>query len=226
MAPEKLPEPIAIAKPQMIFVNSMSDVFHVKTPDDYLERMAWVMRAANWHIYQVLTKRAPRMKKMLLGKLQEAAQVEHIWWGVSVGDKKHGLPRIDLLRESKARVKWLSVEPLLEDFGEVDFAGIDWVVVGGESGPEARPMKTEWVESLQAQCKAAQVPFFFKQWGGVRKADSGRELNQRTYDEMPRIVVAPVASKETRATYLGTVKEWVLSYSDNTAASVSFSNAK
>jgi protein gp37 len=167
------------------------------------------MCKANWHIYQVQTKRAERMSEMLLGPLEEAAQKSHIWWGVSVGNKKDGLPRIDLLRKSKARVKWLSVEPLLEDLGEVDLSDIDWVVVGGESGPGARPMKPEWVESLHEQCQKAHVPFFFKQWGGVKKAATGRALHGRTYDEYPAIVIGPVAAKEAREEAIATLNDWI-----------------
>jgi protein gp37 len=208
LVPEKLREPLTLASSQMIFVNSMSDIFHKKAPDWYLERLAWVMLKADWHVYQILTKRAERMVELLTGNLEPAARAGHIWWGVSVGDKKHGLPRIDLLRKSEAKVKWLSIEPLLEDLGEVDFTGIDWVVVGGESGPGARPMKQEWVESLQQQCAAAATPFFFKQWGGVKKAATGRLLHDRTYDEMPPINVAPVAAKVTRKAYLEIAEAW------------------
>ena len=163
LVPDKLTEPLRLTKPQMVFVNSMSDLFHEEAPDEYLRQVAWVMRAADWHIYQPLTKRAQRMHDLLRGKLAASAGAPHIWWGVSVENKKQGLPRVDLLRESGAEVKWLSVEPLLEDLGEFDLSGIDWVVVGGESGPEARPMEREWVESILAQCQKAQVPFFFKQ---------------------------------------------------------------
>ena len=209
LVPGKLMEPLMLTTPRKVFVNSMSDLFHEEAPDEYLQKMAWVMRAANWHIYQPLTKRAGRLRDLLRGKLAAVAHEPHIWWGVSVEDKKHGLPRIDLLRESGAKVKWLSVEPLLEDLGEVNLAGIDWVVVGGESGPHARPMDPAWVESLQAQCQQAQVPFFFKQWGGVNKHATGRLLNGRTYDEMPRIVTQPVADEETRQKQMAVVQGWV-----------------
>ena len=141
LVPGKLIEPLELTRPGMVFVNSMSDFFHEKAPDEFLQRATWVMRAAPWHVYQVLTKRPERMRDLLQGKLVEAAREPHIWWGVSVENKRHGLPRIDLLRESGAKVMWLSVEPLLEDLGEVNLTGIDWVVVGGESGPGARPME-------------------------------------------------------------------------------------
>ncbi len=209
LAPEKLVEPLELVGSEMIFVNSMSDFFHEKAPDAYLQKVAWVMLAADWHVYQVLSKRAAQMRDLLRGKLLAAAKQQHIWWGVSVENKKHGLPRIDLLRESGAKVKWLSVEPLLEDLGEVDLSGIDWVVVGGESGPGARPMERAWVESLHAQCQNASVPFFFKQWGGVNKHATGRLLGGRTYSEMPRIITQPVADSETRQRRVEVVQTWV-----------------
>jgi protein gp37 len=205
LVPGKLADPLLESRPQMVFVNSMSDFFHEKAPDDYLQKAAWVMRAADWHIYQVLTKRAVRMRDLLLGKLSAAAQASHIWWGVSVENKKHGLPRIEMLRESAATVKWLSVEPLLEDLGEIDLAGIDWVVVG----PGSRPMQREWVESIHAQCHKAVVPFFFKQWGGVNKHITGRLLDGRTYDEMPRIITQPVTDADTRQRRVEVVQGWI-----------------
>jgi protein gp37 len=186
LVPEKLGDPLRWSKSQMIFVNSMSDLFHEKVPDDYIVSVARVMTAANWHTYQVLTKRADRMQGLLKGKLRFAAEQQHIWWGVSVENQKHGLPRIDLLRKSPARVRFLSVEPLLENLGLIKLDGISWVIVGGESGPGARPMKREWVQDVQIQCRTAGVAFFFKQWGGVRKSETGRSLDGRTYDEFPK----------------------------------------
>ena len=114
-----------------------------------------------------------------------------MWWGVSVEDKRFGVPRIDHLRDSSAAIKFLSIEPLLEDLGEIDLRGIDWVIVGGESGPHARPMRPEWVVSIKEQCRLTGVPFFFKQWGGVRKSKTGRTLEGRTYDEIPTFAVLP-----------------------------------
>jgi protein gp37 len=125
------------------------------------------------------------MRDLLAAQLYFGAEREHVWWGVSVEDRKHGLPRIDHLRQAPARVRFLSIEPLLEDLGEIDLSGIHWVIVGGESGPGARPMKREWVISIRNQCREQRVPFFFKQWGGVRKAQTGRKLDGRTYDECP-----------------------------------------
>ena len=144
------------------------------------------MRAANWHTFQVLTKRSDRLRDLLRGKLKFAAGDAHIWWGVSVEDQKHGLPRIDHLRAAGAAMTFLSIEPLLENLGEFDLTGIDWVIVGGESGPGARPMRKTWVRNIRRQCGTAKVPFFFKQWGGVRKKVAGRELDNRTYDEFPK----------------------------------------
>jgi protein gp37 len=185
LAPQKLAEPITWSKSRRVFVNSMSDLFHDEVPDEYIVLVAQVMVAANWHTYQVLTKRAARLQELLTSKLQFAADVEHIWWGVSVENRKHGLPRINHLRDARPAVPFLSIEPLLEDLGKIDLRGIRWVIVGGESGPGARIMDREWVINIRAQCRAAKVPFFFKQWGGVRKCETGRELDGRTYSEYP-----------------------------------------
>ncbi len=194
LVPEKLGDPIRWSKPKKIFVNSMSDLFHENISDDYIEKICRVMLAANWHTYQILTKRADRMASLLGGKLRKAAIASHIWWGVSVENRTHGLPRIDLLRKARPSVAFLSVEPLLEDLGKADLRGIHWVIVGGESGHGARPMKHEWVRNLRDQCQRSQVPFFFKQWGGVRKSETGRRLDGRTYDEFPEIEMKPVTS--------------------------------
>jgi protein gp37 len=173
----------------------MSDLFQQGVPDDYAEAVAHVMATANWHTYQVLTKRSERLQHLLNGRLAFAAARENIWWGVSVEDRKHGLPRIDHLRQAPAKVRFLSIEPLLEDLGEINLSGIAWVIVGGESGPGARPMKREWVVSIRKQCRAQGVPFFFKQWGGVRKAKNGRLLDGRAYDEYPNRVVGQVPDR-------------------------------
>lgn len=198
IVPEKLGDPIRWTRPQKIFVNSMSDLFHESVPDSYIEQVSRVMLAANWHTYQILTKRADRMQKLLITKLKKGAAASHIWWGVSVEDRKFGLPRIPKLRAARAKSTFLSVEPLLEDLGNFDLAGIDWVIVGGESGPGARPLDKLWVQSIQKQCFHAEVPFFFKQWGGVRKKAAGRLLDGRTYDEFPEVTRNPVASKAER----------------------------
>lgn len=198
LVPEKLGDPLRWSTPQRIFVNSMSDLFHPKVPDDYIVKVARVMVAANWHTYQVLTKRAERMQKLLEGKLRFAAEQAHIWWGVSVENRQHGLPRIDLLRDAPAQVRFLSVEPLLENLGSINLENINWVIVGGESGPGARPMNAEWVRNIRAQCREAKVAFFFKQWGGVRKKEAGRELDHRTYDEFPKRIEVAVPDLQFR----------------------------
>lgn len=187
LVPEKLVEPLRWRKPRMVFVNSMSDLFQDGVPDDYIVEVAKVMRNARQHVFQVLTKRAERMEDMLKGALKFVSNSCHVWWGVSVEDKKYGLPRVHHLQQAPAAVRFLSVEPLLEDLGEIDLRGIDWVIVGGESGPHARPIKKEWVESILRQCAAANISFFFKQWGGVNKSKTGRMLNGRTFDAMPSL---------------------------------------
>lgn len=185
LVPEKLEEPLRWKTPKRIFVNSMSDLFHQSVPADYISKVAEVMMRAPWHTFQVLTKRANRMAEMINGPLAFAAAKSHIWWGVSVENRKHGIPRIGQLQKAKARVRFLSIEPLLEDLGKLDLKGIHWVIVGGESGHGARPMSADWVSSLRIQCKSAGIPFFFKQWGGRQKSRAGRLLEGRTHDEMP-----------------------------------------
>ena len=186
LVPEKLAEPLRWRRPRTIFVNSMSDLFHREVADEYIKKVCETMRQADWHTYQVLTKRADRMCTLLSSSLREYALLPHIWWGVTVENRKEGLPRIDHLRAAPAAVRFLSIEPLLEDLGTVDFRGISWVIVGGESGPRARPMAAEWARAMRDQCLAANVPFFFKQWGGVQKKRNGRQLDGRTWDEMPQ----------------------------------------
>lgn len=208
LVPEKLSEPLKWSTPKTIFVNSMSDLFHDVVPDGYIEQVARVMRLANWHTFQVLTKRAERLRDMLRGPLAFAAELSHVWWGVSVENRKHGLPRVDALRQAPAAVRFLSVEPLLEDLGVVNLEGIHWVIVGGESGAGARPIQREWVLRLREQCEAAGVAFFFKQWGGVRKSAAGRSLDGRTYDEMPERQVAAPLPKRHRLEMVATVKGW------------------
>ncbi len=143
----------------MIFVNSMSDLFMDDVPNEYVVAVAKVMHLANWHTFQVLTKRSERLRDMLAGPLEFAAADKHIWWGVSVEDRKYGLPRIEHLRSAPAAMRFLSVEPLLEDVGELDLTGIHWVIVGGESGPGARPMQKEWVISIRKQCANRECRF-------------------------------------------------------------------
>jgi protein gp37 len=185
LVPEKLEEPLKWKTPRLIFVNSMSDLFQPEVPDDYIVKVATIMNAANWHTFQILTKRSERMRDLLNSKLRFAARSAHIWWGVSVENRKHGLPRIEHLRAANTVMRFLSVEPLLEDLGTLNLSGIHWVIVGGESGPGARALSKEWVVSVKSQCSKARIPFFFKQWGGVQKSKNGRKLDGRTYDQMP-----------------------------------------
>jgi protein gp37 len=175
----------------------MSDLFHQDVPDAYVRMVFEVMAVADWHVYQVLTKRAERLRK-LTHRLPEHLAGAHVWLGVSVEDRRYGLPRIDELRAARANVRFLSIEPLLEDLGALDLADIDWVIVGGESGPGARPMREDWVLAIRDQCSTAGVPFFFKQWGGVRKKHTGRMLKGKTYDELPVVAEVKPPSAEER----------------------------
>jgi protein gp37 len=177
---EALELPLRWKKPQTIFVNSMSDMFHAKVPRDFILRAFDVMRRAHWHRFQVLTKRADR----LVSLSDEISWADNIWMGVSVESESYTY-RIDHLRETSAAIKFLSLEPLLDPLDNLRLDGIDWVIVGGESGPGARPMNPEWVVSIRNQCIEANVPFFFKQWGGVWKKKFGRTLEGRTWDQMP-----------------------------------------
>ena len=202
LVPHKLTEPLRWKTPQMIFVNSMSDLFHEDVPDSYIVDVARVMQTASWHTFQVLTKRSERMRDLLRTKLRFAASCSHIWWGVSVENRKHGLPRVQHLRAAPAKVRFLSIEPLLEDIGSIDLGGIAWVIVGGESGPGARPMKRAWVVNIRKQCKDADVPFFFKQWGGVQKSRNGRTLDGRTHDEYPQCNPPGTSMRDIRLTVI------------------------
>jgi protein gp37 len=204
LVPEKLAEPLRWRSPKKIFVNSMSDLFHEHVPDSYITEVVRVMLHASWHTYQVLTKRADRLASFL-SNLPAAADAQHIWWGVSVENRKAGVPRIEYLRTAPVATRFLSIEPLLEDLGAIDLRGIAWVIVGGESGPKARPMKREWVVNLRDQCVAADVPFFFKQWGGRNKAAAGRLLDGVIHDEYPSREVKHVPPKEEREKLIQTV---------------------
>jgi protein gp37 len=201
LVPEKLIEPLTWRSPKLVFVNSMSDLFQDGVPDDYIEVVCRVMAMAQWHTFQVLTKRSVRLKQLLNGRLRFAAEHDHIWWGVSVEDQKYGLPRIADLRKASASVRFLSIEPLLEDLGSFDLSAINWAIVGGESGPGARPMLEDWVLSVRDQCRESHVPFFFKQWGGVRKSKYGRRLKGRTYNEYPPRIPSPIPEKESCLAY-------------------------
>ena len=198
LVPMKLAEPLLWPAPKTVFVNSMSDLFQDDVPEEYVVAVARVMALANWHTYQVLTKRGDRMRELLSTSLRFAGALPHVWWGVSVENQRHGLPRIPELRAARAAVRFLSIEPLLEDLGDLNLNGIHWVIVGGESGRGARPMSKAWVENIRSQCADSDVPFFFKQWGGVHKGKTGRELGGRTYDAMPTRSTRPMPSRETR----------------------------
>jgi protein gp37 len=204
--PEKLLEPLLWNRANMVFVNSMSDLFHPEIPDSFVIRVAEVMMHADWHTYQVLTKRADRLERLLNSSLRFATSSRHIWWGVSVEDKKHGVPRVAQLRNTPASLKFLSVEPLLEDLGEIDLAGIGWIIVGGESGQGARPMRESWALNILKLCEANRIPFFFKQWGGVNKKKNGRKLLGKTYDEFPVIPKSPIPSRAHRQELLAALE--------------------
>jgi len=172
--------PLRWKKPRTIFVNSMSDLFHDEVPEEFIVKIFTVMKKAYWHRFQVLTKRAERMKNLS----HILPWPDNVWLGVTVESTEYR-QRIDLLRQTDAAVKFLSVEPLLSAMPDLNLSGINWVIVGGESGPGARPMQKEWVDDICSQCRRQAMPFFFKQWGGINKKSAGRLLHGRTYDEIP-----------------------------------------
>ena len=184
----RLQQPLARKKPAVYFVNSMSDLFHEDVPDTYLDRVFSIIEATPYHTYQILTKRSERLREYFARR----ACPPNVWLGVSVEDKKYGVPRIDHLRKVDAHIRFLSVEPLLEDLGRINVRDIHWVIVGGESGHKARPMREEWVANVQVQAEAARAAFFFKQWGGWgadgvkrHKKANGRVFQGRTWDDYP-----------------------------------------
>jgi protein gp37 len=188
LLPERLDGPLKRRKPTVWFVNSMSDLFHEQVPFDFIDQIFAVILATPQHRYQILTKRPERMAAYFA----ERTAPSNVWLGTSVENRKHGVPRIAVLQRINCHVRFLSIEPLLENVGALDLSGISWVIVGGESGPRARPMKPEWARAIRDQCYRSGVPFFFKQWGsfgddGVKRAKqaNGRELDGRTYDHMP-----------------------------------------
>jgi len=184
LQPQMLSRPLEWKKPKNIFVNSMSDLFHDDVPLEYIQRVFAVMNEANWHQYQVLTKRAARVHELD----QHLEWAPHIWMGVSVENERY-LDRIDHLRKTGAHVKFLSLEPLLGPLHRMNLRGIHWAIVGGESGPGARPVDPAWVIDIRNQCFKADVAFFFKQWGGVQKKKTGRILEGRTWDQMPEFAI-------------------------------------
>jgi len=185
--PSTLEAPFKWAKPRRIFVNSMSDLFHEDVPIEFVQRVWAVMRDANWHHYQVLTKRPERMLELL--KRNEFEFLSNVWLGTSVEDRENSF-RIDILRKVPASIRFLSIEPLVAPVGSLDLEGIHWVIVGGESGPHARPMETAWVDEIHEQCRVQKVPFFFKQWGGKNKKKAGRQYRDQTWDEYPAEMVS------------------------------------
>jgi protein gp37 len=169
----------------MIFVNSMSDLFHKRVPIAFIDQVFDIMEQADWHTFQVLTKRSSRMRDYLLGRYSDRAAPAHIWTGVSVEDRR-GAARIEHLRAAPAAVRFLSVEPLIGPIGPVDLSGIHWVIAGGESGPYARVMHIDWAREIRDACLTQQVPFFFKQWGGLRPKTGGRMLDDREWNDWPQ----------------------------------------
>jgi protein gp37 len=176
-----LEKPLEWKKPQVIFVNSMSDLFHKDVPVEFIQRVFGVMKRAHWHTFQVLTKRAERLEELS----PKISWPDNVWMGVSIENQDYTF-RIDHLRRTGAKIKFLSLEPLLGPLHGLNLEGISWAIVGGESGPKARPMDPTWVVDIRNQCLHSKVPFFFKQWGGVQKKKAGRVLEGRTWDEMPR----------------------------------------
>ncbi|MBK8946172.1 MAG: phage Gp37/Gp68 family protein [Ignavibacteriae bacterium] len=190
LMPERLEQPFKKKKPTKYFVNSMSDLFHEEIPKEFLDKIFDVIEKTPQHIYQILTKRDKRM----LEYFQNKSVPKNVWLGVTSENRKDGLPRIDILRKINASVKFLSIEPLLEDLGKINLKGINWVIVGGESGYKARPMKEEWAINIKDQCEKANVPFFFKQWGtwGAdeikrNKKANGRKLQGKLWEDYPKV---------------------------------------
>lgn len=196
LRPERLKQPLAWRQPRRIFVNSMSDLFHKEVPKSFIDAVFETMEAATWHTFQVLTKRSSLLVRYINNRYTDNMAPPHIWLGVSVEDAKNTV-RIRHLRGARASVKFVSFEPLLGSVGNVDLSGIDWAIVGGESGPRARPMSEDWAVEIRDQCKAAKVAFFFKQWGGVRPKSGGRVLRGREWNQYP--CVAKTRHKEVIA---------------------------
>lgn len=189
-APANVEQPLGWKRPRRILVCSMGDLFHEQIDREHIARVFDTMNVANWHVYQVLTRRAERMREITAALPRERVVQPHIWMGVSVEDRAHGLPRVEVLRDVPAYVRFLCIEPLLEDLGELDLAGIHWVSVAGETGARARPMEPAWVHAIQRQCDAQGVPFSFKGWGGKARELSGAALDGKTFKQLP-VVPAP-----------------------------------
>jgi protein gp37 len=186
LRPERLEQPLTWRQPRRIFVNSMSDLFHKEIPKSFIDSVFKTMEAADWHTFQVLTKRSSLMTRYLLNRYGAGKAPPHIWLGVSVEDAQNAV-RLKHLRAARASIKFVSFEPLLGSVGKLDLSGVDWAIVGGESGPRARPMEEEWVIGIRDQCRAAKVAFFFKQWGGTRPKSGGRLLRGREWNDYPLV---------------------------------------
>ena len=184
LRPERIDQPLAWRRPRMIFVNSMSDLFHKDVPRDFIDRVFTVMEAADWHVFQMLTKRSSIMRDYLRRRYRDASPPSHIWLGVSVEDNR-AITRLWHLQQAPAAVRFLSVEPLIGPLGPLNLDGIHWVIAGGESGPNARPMHVDWARDIRDQCARRGVAFFFKQWGGIRPKSGGRSLDGREWSELP-----------------------------------------
>jgi protein gp37 len=184
LRPERLQQPLAWRRSRMIFVNSMSDLFHKDIPRLFIDRVFETMEQADWHVFQVLTKRSSLMRDYLRGRYGEGVPPGHIWLGVSV-EEARAKSRITHLRGAPAAVRFLSIEPLIGPIGEIDLTDIHWVIVGGESGPRARQMQAEWVRDIRRQAQEQRVAFFFKQWGGLRPKSGGRSLDGREWNALP-----------------------------------------
>lgn len=182
----RLNQPLRWRQPRRIFVNSMSDLFQKEVPKEFIDAVFDTMEAADWHTYQLLTKRSSLMARFLRKRYGTGMAPAHIWLGVSIEDKRNAI-RLNHLKAAPASVKFVSFEPLLASVGQIDLSGIDWAIVGGESGPKCRPMKETWAIEIRDQCKKDQVAFFFKQWGGIRPKSGGRLLRGREWNEYPRI---------------------------------------
>ena len=176
----QLERPLKLKKPQMIFVNSMSDIFHEKVPQDYILKIFETMNKADWHIFQVLTKRPERLEELR----EKITWTKNIWLGTTIESNKY-IDRVKFIKETQANIKFISFEPLIDSVKDIDIDGIDWVIVGGESGSGSRVIKKEWIYEIKEKCDKLNIPFFFKQWGGTNKKKSGRLLDGKIYDEMP-----------------------------------------
>jgi protein gp37 len=184
LRPERIVQPLEWKKPRMIFVNSMSDLFHKGVPKSYISRVFDTMEKADWHIYQVLTKRSSLLRKFINERYKDRKAPDHMWFGVSV-ENEQATSRITHLQHANAGVRFLSIEPLLGPIAKLDLDDIDWVILGGESGPGARPMRKEWALHVRNQCLEAGVAFFFKQWGGLRPKSGGRLLGGKEWSQFP-----------------------------------------